>query len=98
MSTHIFTIIFAYSSSDNPHPALLTAIVEKQKSGEVYVIRNIKAHNKNKEKQAAATDLPDLRLKMDDVKWLDANSGKPTNLSLAIGNAIEQHQARLQKN
>jgi hypothetical protein len=86
MKVASYTIAFDFLADNGRLKVHLLADVELHHSRPLYVIRNFKTAGQ----QASA--LPELHLKKVKDLWVHADSEKATDLSMAIGRAIEAHE------
>ncbi len=66
----------------------LSADVDLHHSQHYYVIRNLKMS-----RQVQGPVLPDILIKRANGRWVHLESGKETDLSAAVGKAIDEYEA-----
>jgi len=86
MTTHSYTIAFDYILGDSRFKISLSADVEVPHSELYYVVRNFRSG------QGHPSLLPDLELKKVNGLWVHRDSEKETDLSIAVGKAIDRQE------
>ena len=91
MDQLFFTISFIYEIIPESLQVQLSAEIEMT-TDDTCLARNIRRINTNE-----SSLLPVLKLKNMDGKWVHSDSGKESNISRVIGEAIDRHLQQLPK-
>jgi hypothetical protein len=83
-----YTVNFIYDVQDHALKFPLQAEV-KSNDGGIYTVENIRLQSDER-----GCLLPPLQLQKVDWKWIFVDNGKESELSSAIGKAIEAHEAQ----
>ncbi|HVW61942.1 MAG TPA: hypothetical protein VHC48_17950 [Puia sp.] len=84
MTQHSYTIAFTYLLENGKFEVNLIADVEANETRTLYLVRNFRtAHSHDR------PALPDIQLKQLKGRWVHRDSEKETELSKAVGVAIE---------
>jgi hypothetical protein len=87
MITSSFIIHFDFLGDEGKLKIPLVADVEVHHSRPSYVIKNFKVPGRE-----GRSLLPEIRLRKSDDQWVHADSGKASELSIAVGQAIDARE------
>jgi hypothetical protein len=82
-----FMISFQFAADEGRLMVPLDADVEQHRSQLFYVVANFRPHG-----STGPSVLPEVRLKKSSGRWVHVDSEKETDLSVAIGAAIDEWQ------
>lgn len=85
-----FTISFRFTADDGRLVVQLDADVEQHRSKVLYIVRNFRPHG-----STGQSVLPEVRITKRSGRWVHVDSEKETDLSEAIGTAIDEHGMEL---
>jgi hypothetical protein len=92
MAQLVFTILFVYEMLPGTLQVDLSAEIEMI-SYECCLVRDIRRVHSNE-----SPLLPELRLEKRNGRWVHSDSGKESNISRTIGEAIARHLSELERN
>ena len=93
MKIDSYTVAFDFLADDGRLKVHLLADVELHHSQPYYIVRNFKTIGRG-----VSSALPEVRLKRARGLWVHTDSGKVSDLSTAIGQAIDAYEESQRKN